>query len=151
LASISYLLLNDTNLASFSEYDNELQTVTNPCGFDFPTGNQSSLARQGRYYPVKMSTKHDSVNQLRVKEDAVPQALTIKWVRERIALSLYMKFPGFQEIGVCENKELIRQSILEPNVIVMEAFPVNTMPTNWGDVLTTELLGNLVAFLLSLE
>jgi len=47
--------------------------------------------------------------------------------------------------------EFTRQSILDPNAVLVEGFLPDTMPTNWGDVLTTEQLDNLVAYLLSLE
>ena len=47
--------------------------------------------------------------------------------------------------------EFTRQSILDPNAVLVEGYPADTMPTNWEEVLTTEQLDDLVAYLLSLE
>ena len=48
-------------------------------------------------------------------------------------------------------EEFVRESILDPNAVISEDYPADTMPTNWGEVLTKEQVDNLVAFLLSLE
>ena len=48
-------------------------------------------------------------------------------------------------------EEFVRQSILDPNAVLAADFPPDTMPTNWGDVLTDEQIDNLVAFIMSLE
>jgi len=48
-------------------------------------------------------------------------------------------------------EEYLRQSILEPDVYVVEGFPAGTMPKVWGDVLTEEQIDQLVAYLLTLE
>ena len=48
-------------------------------------------------------------------------------------------------------EEFVRESVLDPNAIVPEGFPADTMPANWGEILTDEQVDNLVAFLLSLE
>ena len=48
-------------------------------------------------------------------------------------------------------EEFIRESILDPNAVVPEGFPADTMPVNWGTVLTDEQLDNLVAYLMSLQ
>lgn len=48
-------------------------------------------------------------------------------------------------------EEYIRESILDPNAYVVEGFPAGQMLQNFGDLLTTEDIDNLVAFLLTLE
>lgn len=55
-----------------------------------------------------------------------------------------------EELGMTA-EEFIRQSIVDPNALVMEDFNEGVMPGNYGEVLTQEQLDNLVAFLLSLE
>ena len=55
-----------------------------------------------------------------------------------------------EELGMSA-EEFIRQSILEPNAVVPEGFPENTMPANWGETLTAEQLDDIVAYLMSLE
>ena len=55
-----------------------------------------------------------------------------------------------EELGMTA-EEFIRESILDPNAVVPEEFPANTMPENWEEVLTVEQIDNLVAFLMSLE
>ena len=44
----------------------------------------------------------------------------------------------------------VRESILDPNAVLPEGYPPDTMPGDWKDVLTEEQIDNLVAFLLSL-
>jgi len=48
-------------------------------------------------------------------------------------------------------EEFARQSIVEPDAVVMGDFNEGVMPGNYDEVLTQEQLDNLVAFLLSLE
>jgi mono/diheme cytochrome c family protein len=55
-----------------------------------------------------------------------------------------------EELGMTA-EEFIRQSILDPNAVIPEGYPENTMPQNWGEVLTEEQVENLVAYLMSLE
>jgi len=57
---------------------------------------------------------------------------------------------GGEDLGITA-EEFIRQSILEPNAVIPEGFSPDTMPQNWGEVLTGEQIDNLVAYLMSLE
>lgn len=72
------------------------------------------------------------------------------------ALSAGVVGPPLTEIGVVAEtrvegisaEEYIRTSILNPNTYVIEGYPENVMPQNWGELLTDEQLSDLVAFLL---
>lgn len=55
-----------------------------------------------------------------------------------------------EELGMTA-EEFVRESILDPNAIVPEGYPENTMPSNWGEILTEEQVDDLVAYLMSLE
>jgi len=46
-------------------------------------------------------------------------------------------------------EDYIRQSILNPNAYIVEGFPENVMPQNFGEILTEEQISDLVAFLAS--
>lgn len=48
-------------------------------------------------------------------------------------------------------EDYLRQSILEPDAYVTEGFPAGTMPQVWGNVLSTEQVNDLVAYLKTLE
>lgn len=48
-------------------------------------------------------------------------------------------------------EEYIRESILNPDVYLVEDFPAGTMPQVWGDELSTEQLDQIVAYLLTLK
>lgn len=48
-------------------------------------------------------------------------------------------------------EEYIRQSILTPSAYVVDGFPDNTMPQNFGTVLSADQLNDLIAFLLTLK
>jgi mono/diheme cytochrome c family protein len=48
-------------------------------------------------------------------------------------------------------EEYIRESILNPSAHVVEGFPDNVMPKNYGELLSQEALDDLVAFLLAQE
>jgi mono/diheme cytochrome c family protein len=48
-------------------------------------------------------------------------------------------------------EEYIRESILNPSAHVVEGFPDNVMPKNFGELLSQEELDDLVAFLLAQE
>lgn len=45
-------------------------------------------------------------------------------------------------------EEYVRQSILDPEALVVKGFPANTMPKNFGDQLTPEEIDTLVQYLL---
>lgn len=55
-----------------------------------------------------------------------------------------------EELGMTA-EEFVRESIVDPDALVMEDFNEGVMPGNYGEVLTQEQLDNLIAFLLSLE
>jgi cytochrome c oxidase subunit 2 len=46
-------------------------------------------------------------------------------------------------------EEYIRQSILMPNEHIVEGFPQNVMPQNFGELLSQDQLNDLVSFLLA--
>jgi mono/diheme cytochrome c family protein len=48
-------------------------------------------------------------------------------------------------------EEYLRQSILEPDAFVVSGFPSGTMPKVWGDVLSEEQIGQLLAYLVTLK
>jgi mono/diheme cytochrome c family protein len=48
-------------------------------------------------------------------------------------------------------EEYIRQSILNPNVFIVEGFAEGIMPQNWDELLSEDELNDLVAFLLAQE
>jgi cytochrome c551/c552 len=48
-------------------------------------------------------------------------------------------------------EQYLRQSILDPNAYVVEGFPSGVMPQNFGDVLSSQQIDDLVAFLLTLK
>ncbi len=65
--------------------------------------------------------------------------------------------PNLTQIGmVAETRmpgasaaDYLRQSILDPNAFVVEGFPSNVMPQNFGELITPEQLDDLIAFLLA--
>lgn len=48
-------------------------------------------------------------------------------------------------------EEYLRESILDPNAYIVEAFSANVMYQNFKDVLTEEEINHLIAYLLTLE
>ena len=48
-------------------------------------------------------------------------------------------------------EDYLRQSILEPNVFVVEGFPEGVMPPGWNEALTADQINNLIAYLLTLK
>lgn len=48
-------------------------------------------------------------------------------------------------------EEYLRQSILQPDAFVVGGFPAGTMPKVWGDVLSTQQVDQLIAYLLTLK
>ncbi len=59
--------------------------------------------------------------------------------------------PSLAGIGTRGDAAYIRESILDPNVILVEGFPSDTMPPVWGDELTEDQVDQLVAYLLTLK
>ena len=59
--------------------------------------------------------------------------------------------PSLQGIGSRHDEAYIRQSILDPNAVVVEGFPADTMPAVWGTELSGEQVDQLVAYLLTLK
>ncbi|MBG7609999.1 MAG: cytochrome c [Anaerolineae bacterium] len=59
--------------------------------------------------------------------------------------------PSLAGIGSRSDSAAIRESILDPNAILVEGFPANTMPAVWSDELTDEQANQLVAYLLTLK
>jgi hypothetical protein len=48
-------------------------------------------------------------------------------------------------------EDYLRQSILEPDAHLVEGFPAGTMPQVWSDVLSTEQVDQLIAYLMTLN
>ena len=55
---------------------------------------------------------------------------------------------GTRVAGI-SSQDYIHQSILDPNAYVVEGFPENVMPGNFGELLSQEQLDDLIAFLLA--
>jgi mono/diheme cytochrome c family protein len=48
-------------------------------------------------------------------------------------------------------EEYLHESVVEPNAYVVEGFPANVMPTNYGSQLTDQQITDLVAYMLTLK
>ncbi|MFN2151777.1 MAG: c-type cytochrome [Anaerolineales bacterium] len=48
-------------------------------------------------------------------------------------------------------EEYLRESILKPDAHLVEGFPAGTMPQVWGEVLTSEQVNDLIAYLMTLK
>ncbi len=59
--------------------------------------------------------------------------------------------PSMAGIGSRATADEIRQSILDPNAVLVEGFPADTMPPVWAEELTDEQVDQLVAYLLTLK
>ena len=59
--------------------------------------------------------------------------------------------PSMAGIGSRGDAAFIRESILNPNAVLSEGFPADTMPNVWGDELSDEQVDQLVAYLLTLK
>jgi len=59
--------------------------------------------------------------------------------------------PSMAGIGSRSDAAAIRESILDPNAVLVDGFPADTMPPVWGDELSDEQVDQLVAYLLSLK
>jgi mono/diheme cytochrome c family protein len=59
--------------------------------------------------------------------------------------------PSMAGIGSRGDGNYIRESILDPNAVLVDGFMADTMPAVWGDELTDEQVDQLVDNLLSLK
>lgn len=59
--------------------------------------------------------------------------------------------PSMAGVGSRLNEAEIRESILDPNAVLVEGFPADTMPNVWGDELSDEQIDQLVAYLITLK
>lgn len=59
--------------------------------------------------------------------------------------------PSMAGIGSRGDAAYIRESILDPNVVLVEGYPADTMPNVWGTELSGEQVDQLVAYLLTLK
>jgi nitric oxide reductase subunit C len=59
--------------------------------------------------------------------------------------------PSMAGIASRQGADYIRQSIVDPNAVLVDGFEPNTMPDVWGEVLTDQQVDQLVAYLLTLE
>jgi mono/diheme cytochrome c family protein len=58
--------------------------------------------------------------------------------------------PSIAGIG-SRGEAYIRESILDPNAVLVDGYPADTMPNVWGTELSGEQLDQLVAYLLTLK
>ncbi len=59
--------------------------------------------------------------------------------------------PSMYAVGSRLSADEIRESILDPNAVLVDGFPANTMPAVWADELNDEQVDQLVAYLLTLK
>jgi len=59
--------------------------------------------------------------------------------------------PSLAGLGSKDNADTIRESILDPNAVLEEGFPADTMPAVWADELSSEQIDQLVAYLVTLK
>jgi mono/diheme cytochrome c family protein len=59
--------------------------------------------------------------------------------------------PSLAGIGTRGDADYIRESILNPNAVLVEGFSAGTMPDVWGEELSDEQIDQLVAYLLTLK
>ena len=59
--------------------------------------------------------------------------------------------PALIGIGSRASEEYLRESILDPNAVLVPGYPSGTMPAVWANQLSDEQLDQLVAYLLSLK
>ncbi len=59
--------------------------------------------------------------------------------------------PSVAGVGGRLSADELRQSILDPNVVLVDGFPADTMPPVWADELSDEQVDQLVAYLLTLK
>lgn len=59
--------------------------------------------------------------------------------------------PSMAGIGSRSDAAALRESILDPNAVLVDGFPADTMPPVWSDELSDEQVDQLVAYLLTLK
>ena len=59
--------------------------------------------------------------------------------------------PSMAGIGTRGDATYIRESIVDPNAVLVEGFSADTMPNVWDGELTGEQIDQLVAYLLTLK
>ena len=59
--------------------------------------------------------------------------------------------PSMAGIGSRSDAAALRESILDPNAVLVDGFPADTMPPVWGDELSDEQVDQLVDYLLTLK
>jgi mono/diheme cytochrome c family protein len=59
--------------------------------------------------------------------------------------------PSMAGVGARLSEAELRESILDPNAVLVDDFPADTMPPVWADELSDEQVDQLVAYLLSLK
>jgi len=59
--------------------------------------------------------------------------------------------PSIAGVGSRLSADEMRESILDPNAVLVEGFPADTMPPVWEDQLTDEQVDQLVAYMLTLK
>jgi mono/diheme cytochrome c family protein len=59
--------------------------------------------------------------------------------------------PSMAGVGARLDEAAMRESILDPNAVLVEGFPADTMPPVWADELSDEQVDQLVAYLLTLK
>ena len=59
--------------------------------------------------------------------------------------------PSLAGIASRSDEAAIRDSILNPDAVLVDGFPAGTMPQVWGDELSDQQFDDLVAYLLTLK
>lgn len=59
--------------------------------------------------------------------------------------------PSIAGVGARLSEAELRESILDPNAVLVDGFPADTMPPVWEDELSDEQVDQLVAYLLTLK
>ena len=59
--------------------------------------------------------------------------------------------PSMAGVGSRLSEAELRESILDPNAVLVDGFPADTMPPVWEDELSDEQVDQLVAYLLTLK
>lgn len=59
--------------------------------------------------------------------------------------------PSMAGVGARLSEAELRESILDPNAVLVDDFPADTMPAVWADELSDEQVDQLVAYLLALK
>jgi|SRR5579863_693011 len=81
----------------------------------------------------------------------IPKEFTDNCARCHNINGLRAVCPDLSTIGLRADAAYIRQSILDPNAVIVPGFPADVMPQNFAKILTSGQVDTLVQFLLTLK